>query len=184
MRRLFVVYLVLLVWAVLWKFEAPWAIQTGERIVKLVPFVAAGGAGASAPVEVAVNVLLFMPFGLSLGLLTSWPRRRAVGTMAAASIALEFTQYVLAVGSSDLTDVIANTAGGVVGLGLFALAHRRLQARTVPVLTRACAVAMLLSGLAVAIIVATPLSYAPPRDYRCDPPHSQSCGPPDNPGRR
>ncbi len=164
-RGLFVVYLVLLVWAILWKLEAPWTIQSGERVVKLVPFVATGCAGASTSFDVVVNVLLFVPFGLYLGLLTSWSWRRSGATMAAASVALEITQYVLAVGSADVTDVLTNTAGGLAGFGLFALARRRLQARTVPVMTRLCAIGSVLAVLACAIVVATPLSFGPPKDY-------------------
>ena len=181
-RRLFVGYLVLLAWAVLWKLEAPWTAGTGERIVKLVPFVATDGAGASTPFDVVVNVLLFVPFGLYLGLLTSWSWRRAAVVLAAASAVLEITQYVLAIGSSDVSDVLANTAGGLVGFGLCALARRRLRERTVPVLTRCCAVATLLGVLAAAVVVATPLRYGPPHDYRCGPPHSTSCVPPGGPG--
>ena len=124
------VYLVLLAWVVLWKLEVPWVGEAGERIVKLVPFVATGDAGASTPFEVVANLALFVPFGVYLGLLApSWPWWKVAGTVAAVSLALEVAQYVLAVGSSDLTDVVVNTAGGVVGLGLVALARRRFGAR-------------------------------------------------------
>ena len=47
------------VWTVLWKLEVPWV--GGERMVKLVPFVATGGAGASAPLEVVVNLAALRP---------------------------------------------------------------------------------------------------------------------------
>jgi len=67
----FAVYLVLLVWGVLWKFETPfvgaaWALP---RPFKLVPFVASGDAGASEPLELLANLLLFVPFGLYVALL-------------------------------------------------------------------------------------------------------------------
>jgi glycopeptide antibiotics resistance protein len=151
---LFAAYLVLLVWVVLWKLEAPWA--GGDRNIKLVPFVRTRGAGASAPVEVAANLALFIPFGLYVGLLQ--PARRpasaivpvAVGA-AGTSLALEVGQYVLAVGRSDTTDIVVNTVGALVGLGLYALARQRLGAGTVSALTRTCAVgtafALLCAGL-------------------------------------
>jgi hypothetical protein len=69
-------------------------------------------------------------------------------------------QYVLAVGRSDVTDVVVNTAGGLAGIGLLALAHRRLQARTAPVVTRFCLFGTVLALLAVGIVVASPLHYA------------------------
>jgi len=67
----FVVYFALLTWVVLWKLEVPWIGEAAllPRPLKLVPFVASGDAGASAPVEVVINLVLFIPFGLFMGAL-------------------------------------------------------------------------------------------------------------------
>ncbi|WP_456785713.1 VanZ family protein [Cellulomonas sp. P5_C5] len=175
---LLAVYLVLLAWAVLWKLEVPWVGEAGMRIVKLVPFVSTRGAGASTPFDVVVNVALFVPLGLYLGLLApSWRWWKVAGAAAAVSLGLEVAQYVLAVGSSDLTDVVVNTAGALVGLGLLATARRRLGARTGAVLTRVCTVGTVLAVLACALVVVSPLRYGPPEDVRCDR-VTGLCGPP------
>lgn len=167
---LFVVYLVLLAWVVLWKLEVPYVGGGALREIKLVPFAPSAGARASGPFDVVANTLLFVPFGLYIGLLApSWPWWKAAGAVAGASLVLEVAQYVLAVGSSDVTDLVVNTVGGVAGIGLFALARRRLQARTATVMTRVCAVGTLLALLASGIFVASPLRYAPPRDVRGHP---------------
>lgn len=162
---LFAIYLALLVWIVLWKLEVPY-VGAGElRQIKLVPFVSSACNGASAPSEVVANVLLFIPFGFYLGLLTpAWPWWKTAGTIAGASLAVEVSQYVLAVGSSDVTDVITNTVGGLAGLGLPALARRRLRARTVTAITRVCTVLTVLALLATAFIVVSPLSFGPQPD--------------------
>ena len=180
LRALFVVYLALLVWVVLWKLEAPWDAEPGGRIVKLVPFVATSGAGASTPFDVVANLLLFLPFGLYLGLLApAWRWWKVAGAAATVSVALELMQYVLAVGSSDLTDVVVNTAGAVTGLGLLAVTRRRLRTRTATVMTRACAIGTVLAVLASVVVVASPLRYGPPRDVRCTTiAGSVRCGPP------
>jgi len=171
---LFVVYLVLLTWTVLWKLELPWAGEAGWRIVKLVPFVATSSAGASTPFDVVANLALFVPLGLYLGLLVpSWRWWKVACAAAAASLGLEVAQYVLAVGSSDLTDVVVNTAGALLGLGLLARADRT-------VLTRVCAVGTVLAVLASALVVASPLRYGPPEDVRCT--RAAPCGPPTVPG--
>lgn len=60
---LFVVYLVLLAWVVLWKLEVPYVGGGALRQMKLVPFARTAEAGASAPLEVVANVMLFVPFG-------------------------------------------------------------------------------------------------------------------------
>lgn len=88
----------------------------GVGHLKLVPFVASGGHGPSQPVEVLGNLLLFVPFGVHIG--SSAPacaRWRAAAAATGASATLEVAHYVLAVGSTDLTDVIVNTADAVSG---------------------------------------------------------------------
>lgn len=158
---LFAVYLVLLAWVVLFKLEIPHVGSAGVRPVKLVPFVSDGVNGASAPSEVVANLVLFVPFGLYLRLVApSWPRWKAVGVVAASSLALESAQYVLAVGSADVTDLVVNTAGGLIGLGLFAVLYRRLRGRTVRVVARVCLIGTGLALLASGILFFSPLHYA------------------------
>ena len=162
---LFAVYLVLLAWVVLWKLEVPYVGADALREIKLVPFAPSAGAGASDPFEVVANVVLFVPFGLYLGLLApSWPWWKAVGAVAGASLVLEVAQYVLAVGISDITDLVVNTAGGLAGIGILAIARRGLLDRTGTVMTRVCSIGTVLSLLAVGIFVGSPLRYTPPRD--------------------
>jgi len=160
---MFAVYLVLLVWIVLWKVELPWLGEESRRVVKLVPFVAGAGTGASRPLEVVANVLLFVPFGVYLGLLAPrWSWWRAAALFAASSLGLEVAQYVLAVGSSDVSDVIANTAGGLVGFGLLVVVRRRLGARTTPALTRACAIGTAVLVVGSAVVATAPVHSVPP----------------------
>ncbi len=163
----FVAYLVLLVWIVLWKLEIPWIGEAAllPRPIKLVPFLPSAEADASAPIEVVINLLLFVPFGLYLGLLApGWQWWKVAGVLVGASTVLETTQHLLSIGSFDITDVIVNAAGGLAGVGLLALARRRLQTRTAVVMTRVCLIGTVLSVLAVAIFVASPLNYGPQRD--------------------
>ncbi len=136
---LFVVYLVLLVWAVVWKLDVPYVGEAAllPRPIKLIPFVPSAEAGASAPLEVVANFVLFVPFGVYLGLLApTWPWWRWTGVLVGASFVLEATQHLLSTGSFDTTDIIVNTVGGLAGVGLLALARRRLQARTAAVMTQ------------------------------------------------
>jgi len=130
-----------------------------------VPFLPSAEAGASAPLEVVSNILLFVPFGLYLGLLApSWQWWKVTGVFIGASLVLEIAQHVLSTGSFDITDVIVNTAGGLVGLGLLALARRRFQAGTAAVITRICVIGTALSLLAIGIFIASPWHYVPQRD--------------------
>jgi glycopeptide antibiotics resistance protein len=162
---LFVAYLVLLTWVVLWKLQMPYVGEGALRHIKLVPFVPTTEDGASDPLEVIANVMLFVPFGLYLGLLAPWwPWWKLGGVVAGSSLALEVTQWVLSVGSCDITDLVVNTAGGLAGLGLLVLARLRLQDRTGTVMTRVCSIGTAILLLAAGIFIASPVHYAPMRD--------------------
>ncbi len=164
---LFVVYLVLLVWTVVWKLEVPYVGEAAllPRPIKLIPFVPSAEAGASAPLEVLANFLLFIPFGVYVGLLApTWRWWRSAGVFVGASFVLEITQHLLSTGTFDTTDVIVNTVGGLVGVGLLAMARRRLQVQTAAVMTRVCLVGTVIALLAVGTFVASPLHYAQQRD--------------------
>ena len=158
---LFAIYLALLVWLVLWKLEPPWVGAGALREIVLVPFQ----PGANTLREVLANVLLFVPFGLYLARVSpAWRWWRSTLVTAAASVALEFGQYVLAVGSSDATDVVANTLGGLIGLGLFSLTRRVLGERADRVMSRMLLIGTVVVLIAVGLFLLSPVRYAPPPD--------------------
>lgn len=163
LAALFAIYLALLVWIVVFKLEVPFAGGPEIRSVKLVPFVASGDDGPSAPLEVVANVLLFIPFGVYVGMLAgSWTWRRAIGVFAAVSLVFEVAQFVFATGSSDVTDIVTNTAGGLIGLAALAGARRTLTTRALVAMTRVCAIGTVLAMLAVTAYVLSPLRYTSP----------------------
>jgi glycopeptide antibiotics resistance protein len=158
----FALYMLLLVWIVLWKLEYPW-VGGVDRVIKLVPFLATAEQGASRASEVIINLLLFAPFGVFLGLLAPWwSWRRLAGVTAVVSLGFEATQFVLAIGSTDVTDVLVNTAGALIGFGLVALARHRLPAGGSGILIRICVVGTLAALLAAALFVASPVRFGPP----------------------
>lgn len=120
---LFIVYLTLLVWVILFKLQ--WSLNDIDRTrsVNLIPFHYAAAAGEQFQVkEVRDNVLIFIPFGVLLSMLASkmkWPNKFLI--ILGASLALETMQFVLAIGAADSTDLITNSSGGVIGMGLYAL---------------------------------------------------------------
>lgn len=157
---LFVVYLVLLVWLVMWKFEAPWTADGSGRSIKLVPYVATASAGASSPTEVIENIAVFVPFGIYLALLVpKWRWWSGLAVIAGTSVLFEISQYVLAAGRSDTADVLDNAAGGVLGIALVILLRRRARALTL--VTRICLVGTIVAAVAAALFIASPIRLGP-----------------------
>lgn len=165
---LFVVYLALLVWVVMWKLEWP-SVGGGVRNVRLTPFVeASNGDGASQSMEVWGNLLLFVPLGVYLSLLApTWSRWRLTILAASLSAGLEIAQYVLAVGRTDITDVIVNAAGAVVRMGLVAVVHHGVGPRARRLMTHACLAGTAVALAGCAMFVSEPIRYGP-ADVRCD----------------
>jgi glycopeptide antibiotics resistance protein len=164
---MFVIYLALLVWIILWKLEKPWIGEAAmlPRPIKLVPFLPSGDAGASNPEEVVANILLFVPFGLYLGSLArSWRWWQLTGVFLGASLLLETAQHLLSTGSFDTSDLISNTAGGLAGLGILALARRRFGARLPAIGVRVAVIGTAVSVIAIAALIVSPLRYGPQHD--------------------
>ena len=76
------------------------------------------------------NFLIFVPMGIYLQMLL--PRTKLYVKfmlIAGTSFLFETMQYILAVGRSDITDVLTNTAGGLLGLAVYSMAARLIGNR-------------------------------------------------------
>jgi glycopeptide antibiotics resistance protein len=171
----FAVYLALLAWVVLFKLELPWIGDAAgmARPIKLVPFVPSGDAGASTPVEMLINLVLFMPFGLFAGALApTWSWFKTGAAALGASLVLETVQHLISTGSFDTTDLIVNTAGALIGWAIFVAVRRAAGERTPVTMFRICIVVSALALVAVTAFVASPFHYGPQRDVVVERPSS------------
>lgn len=73
------------------------------------------------------NILWFVPFGMYLRLrgLSVW---KTILLTAALSVLIEALQFVFGTGTTELEDVLLNTAGGAIGCACAAL-YRKLKNR-------------------------------------------------------
>lgn len=119
----FSVYLLLLVWLVLFKMTTDFTNLSHMRSINLIPFGSSAIINGSVSLrEILYNILVFIPFGVYVEIFK--PEIGIIRKFLPAfflSIFFEFVQYIFAIGASDVTDVINNTIGGVLGvlLGLF-----------------------------------------------------------------
>ena len=54
--------------------------------------------------------------------------------IAGVSLLFELAQFAFGIGGSDITDLISNTLGGAIGIGLYAALFRLLKEKTHKVL--------------------------------------------------
>jgi glycopeptide antibiotics resistance protein len=122
-------YVLFLVWLILFKFSGDIPSVLAEyqtRSLNLIPFANVSQANIT---DVIYNFVAFVPLGLLLGVnfkqVTLW---RKLAFVLAFSLGLEVTQFVLAIGATDITDVIANTSGGFLALLLYSAGYRHAGA--------------------------------------------------------
>jgi len=128
-RTLFAAYLIILLWIVLFKFSYdPVAVirDFQTRNLNLIPFAQANKS------EMISNIIAFIPFGVMLGVsFKQFAFTYQIAAVFAFSLAVEILQYALAIGVADITDVIMNTLGGLMGMALYAAASKHANDRYV-----------------------------------------------------
>ena len=119
-----------------------------RRGLSLVPFhELADAQSVFAPVfGYGGNIAFFVPVGV-LAWVVFGRAGRAIACAALFSLAMEVGQYVFALGLSDVDDLIMNTLGAALGVGVAKLAGPRLHPLWV---TLGYAVALVFAGLVLA----------------------------------
>lgn len=107
---------------------------------------------------------LYSLWGVSRAAPTSVGWRRVLLVAALASTVLETSQWMLAVGSSDLTDIIMNSTGGIVGYVLVRAVRALSQRATMETFAHACLAGTVLLGIACTAFALSPFRYAPMQD--------------------
>ena len=106
----FGIYLALLVWCILFKF----ALRPEEiphlRGINLVPYAASVVVNGKVQISEIICISAISP--------DSEIQNRIL-LASGLSLFFEVTQYIFAIGASDITDVIDNTLGAVIGILLY-----------------------------------------------------------------
>lgn len=99
-------------------------LPTGSSLLERewVRCILCGGLGVS---DFVANLLLFLPLGAALALL-SWTARRTAVAAALLSTTIEFTQGFVPGRYSSLADIVLNTLGALLGVALVRSAPRWL----------------------------------------------------------
>ena len=146
---LLIFYIMALAWIVLFKFQSSLGQLDHFRGVTLIPF--AGSVIVNGKIdfsEIIQNGLAFVPFGILISSL--WKGKTVLTKIApvlGVSLIFEILQFILAVGASDITDLIMNTLGGIVGIGIYFIFSKIFKSKCdkiINIISLCCAILLFL----------------------------------------
>ena len=124
---LFIIYIVALTWIILFKLHFSFAEISRIRTINLIPFQGSDAIGANE----IYNILFFMPLGIYICMLkTEWLFIKKVAAIFCLSLSFEIAQYLFAIGRTDIADLLCNTLGGLIGIGIYELIFIILKHKT------------------------------------------------------
>ena len=121
----FGIYFILLAWLVLFKFATSLSAIPSMRSVNFIPFHYAQKTSAHLK-EIFYNIIVFVPFGVYVQIFKeNWKTATKCMVAFLTSFLFEGVQFIFAIGASDITDIIGNTFGGIVGI-LFCIIMKKI----------------------------------------------------------
>lgn len=117
---LLIIYSAVLFWIIVLKLNISFSYK-GTQNVNLIPFreplLYNGRIDYN---EIFLNILIFVPLGLYVGILfKKLSIVRKIFSFFMVSLFCEVCQFILRIGAFDITDIINNTLGGIIGLLFF-----------------------------------------------------------------
>ena len=112
----FGIYLFLLVWLALFKFATSLSELPSIRGINFIPFYYDQETSAHLK-EVLYNIIVFVPLGVYVQIFKEdWKIAKKCMVTFWISFLFEIVQFIFAIGASDITDIIGNTLGGIIGI--------------------------------------------------------------------
>ncbi|MBO5106653.1 MAG: VanZ family protein [Clostridia bacterium] len=120
----FCVYFALLVWLVVFKFATSPSQLPSIQSINLIPYYYAFNTIAHLK-QVIYNIIVFVPLGVYIQIFKNeWKIITKCAAVFLTSFLFEAVQYIFAIGVSDITDIIDNTAGGIIGIIIFVIIRK------------------------------------------------------------
>jgi len=152
---LLAIYLLALTWVILLKLQFSFETLDHLRNINLIPFGDSAITNGTIDFsEIIYNTLAFIPFGIFLCVLGQRKSLlKMVGIIFLTSLSYEILQYIFAIGGSDITDLIANTLGGVIGIGIFFFLLRIFKEKTCKIINIVSLIAAIFLILLIAVLL-------------------------------
>ncbi len=142
---LFFIYMVVLLRIILFKQVALYnllsAFGSMERTISIIPFSSLldminNNISLVRIIEnVLGNIVLFIPFGLLLPIVINEKSKKILLYGFGTSVFIEIAQFIFALGSSDIDDILFNTLGVIVGYTLYIILQRKSHTNTVTIIS-------------------------------------------------
>ena len=122
------------------------------RVINLVPLDYGVPIGIPQIREAALNTMLFLPMGIYLKMFDySWVRAVFLGFCV--SLGFEICQYILAIGVTDITDLMTNTLGAALGAGFYWLLRKFCSKEKADrIINKTAAAVLLISALMILVL--------------------------------
>ncbi|MDR3344997.1 MAG: VanZ family protein [Oscillospiraceae bacterium] len=144
---LFVIYLLALFWLVLFKLQFSVPIMEDGRVINLIPKIWVFS-------ETVNNVIVFIPFGVYICMIKDkWSFVKKLMASVGLTVFFEATQFIFAIGRSDITDVLSNTLGALIGIGAYAMLFKLFKDNTNRKINAFAALVTVLAILSVALLL-------------------------------
>ncbi|ENK1242778.1 VanZ family protein [Clostridium botulinum] len=119
----FAFYTLFLLWNIPFKYVSPLEVFSTNRYfsrtLNLIPFYDIFN-GIYNGLDIWGNIILFIPLGIYVNVISKDSRvYKSICKIFSISLIFEVSQYVFGIGASDITDIITNTIGGIVGVGIY-----------------------------------------------------------------
>lgn len=148
------IYLFLLTWLVLFKFSVSMKeiSQISMRNINLIPFKESVIVNGKLQVrEIIYNILVFVPLGVYVQIFKpNWAFYKKILPGLVLSFIYETVQFVFMIGASDITDIIGNTLGGIVGIGLCCMMKKLFNKRYISITN---VIGIIIESIAFALII-------------------------------
>jgi len=161
---LLVIYLIVLSWILLLKFGVHFSYME-NRLVNLIPFnELIYPTGKVSYSEIVLNVLIFIPLGIYFGVLFKrWTFAKKMLFFFLISLLFESLQFIFRIGAFDITDIITNTLGGLIGwliwIGIAKILPNKITAQRIVNITATLATLLMIVLLTLLKLSMLPIRY-------------------------
>ena len=157
---LLVVYLFVLTWIILFKMQFSFQGLPHFREINLIP---TGSVIVNNQIDYSntiYNVLAFIPFGIYISMLKpNWSFLKKIVPIAGVSLLFETLQFIFAIGVSDITDLIGNTLGGIIGVGVYFVFFKLFSTKTNKILNVLALIGTCIVALLPLLILTSIIRY-------------------------